>query len=165
MAIFGSEPTISSSSKYYIKLCHIFCLLGTILFANKSTTYAHAKYLPLVYNFEQIHTYSWGQQLLCTFIGKCAMHHDITVRKWMALLIYCLFGRESKCHVLHPQQLAPAEISVSWSSSFNMCFNVESLPMKQSLDIKEHSFDWRPYERLVTSANLHGHLEVCVIMA
>ncbi|XLU53345.1 hypothetical protein S245_047993, partial [Arachis hypogaea] len=63
--IFGSEPSVNSSSKYYIKLswvhyirdreplktlelvqryvrCHMFCLLGTTLFANKSTTYAQA---------------------------------------------------------------------------------------------------------------------------
>ncbi|RYQ95101.1 hypothetical protein Ahy_B08g090129 [Arachis hypogaea] len=83
MAIFGSEPVVSSSSKSYIKLTcvrhirdtqpldtwlsvqryvrsYIFCLLRTILFADKSTTYAHTMYPPLLQNFEQIGTYSRG---------------------------------------------------------------------------------------------------------
>ncbi|QHO00746.1 uncharacterized protein DS421_13g409050 [Arachis hypogaea] len=82
-AIFGREPKVSNSSKSYIKLawvrrvrdaepldnedsvrryvrCHIFCLLGSTLFADKSTAYAHAKYLPLLRDFDRIHTYSWG---------------------------------------------------------------------------------------------------------
>ncbi|RYR33744.1 hypothetical protein Ahy_A10g048371 [Arachis hypogaea] len=64
MASFGSEPTVSSSSKYYIKLprvryirdkqpldtwkCHIFYLLGTTLVVDKLTAYTH------------IHTYTCG---------------------------------------------------------------------------------------------------------
>ncbi|XP_057756480.1 protein MAIN-LIKE 2-like [Arachis stenosperma] len=82
LVIFDSEPQVSSSSKSYINLswishirdtqplntwesvmhyvrCHIFCLLVTTLFADKSTTYAHVKYLPLLQNFDQIGNYSW----------------------------------------------------------------------------------------------------------
>ncbi|RYQ98859.1 hypothetical protein Ahy_B07g086672 [Arachis hypogaea] len=83
MVIFGCEPTVSSSSKSYIKLswvrrhirdkqpletwesvqryvrCHIFYLLGTTFLTDKSTTYAHEKYLSLLHNFEKIHSYSW----------------------------------------------------------------------------------------------------------
>ncbi|RYR69538.1 hypothetical protein Ahy_A03g016094 [Arachis hypogaea] len=40
--------------------CHIFYLLGTTLFVDKSTAYLHAKYLPLLQNFDQIGNYSWG---------------------------------------------------------------------------------------------------------
>ncbi|RYQ90074.1 hypothetical protein Ahy_B09g096358 isoform A [Arachis hypogaea] len=32
--------------------------------SNKSTAYAHAKYLPLLRDFERIHTYSWGSACL-----------------------------------------------------------------------------------------------------
>ncbi|QHO25145.1 uncharacterized protein DS421_12g378560 [Arachis hypogaea] len=87
IAIFGRELEVSSSSKSYIKLgwvrCirdaepldtkesikryvrwQIFCLLGSTLFTDKSTAYAHAKYLPLLHNFERIHTYSWGSACL-----------------------------------------------------------------------------------------------------
>ncbi|XP_072087428.1 protein MAIN-LIKE 1-like [Arachis hypogaea] len=45
-------------------VAHIFCLLGSTLFTDKSTAYAHAKYLPLLRDFEQIHTYSWGAACL-----------------------------------------------------------------------------------------------------
>ncbi|KAL4393346.1 hypothetical protein AHAS_Ahas02G0042800 [Arachis hypogaea] len=87
LAIFGSEPMVSSFSKSYIKIlwvrhitdtqpldtwesvkryvrCHIFCLLGTTLFADKSTAYAHTKYLPLLQNFNQIGNYSWESACL-----------------------------------------------------------------------------------------------------
>ncbi|RYQ92782.1 hypothetical protein Ahy_B09g099023 isoform B [Arachis hypogaea] len=47
IAIFDREPEVSHSSKSYIKLGWIFCLLGSTLFTDKSTAYAHAKYLPL----------------------------------------------------------------------------------------------------------------------
>ncbi|RYR22589.1 hypothetical protein Ahy_B03g067892 [Arachis hypogaea] len=68
IALFGREPVVSQSSKFYIKLgwvrrirdaepldteesirryvrCQIFCILGSILFADKSTAYADAKAL------------------------------------------------------------------------------------------------------------------------
>ncbi|KAL4350422.1 hypothetical protein AHAS_Ahas10G0140400 [Arachis hypogaea] len=87
MAIFGREPVLSRNSKSYIKLgwvrrirdaepldieesirryvrCQIFCMLGSTLFTDKSTTYAHAKYIPLLRDFEWIHTYSWGSACL-----------------------------------------------------------------------------------------------------
>ncbi|KAL4321285.1 hypothetical protein AHAS_Ahas14G0095200 [Arachis hypogaea] len=87
IAIFGREPVVSQSSKSYIKLgwlrrirdaepldteesirryvrCQIFFMLGSTLFADKSTAYTHAKYLPLLRDFERIHTYSWGSACL-----------------------------------------------------------------------------------------------------
>ncbi|RYQ98929.1 hypothetical protein Ahy_B07g086759 isoform A [Arachis hypogaea] len=87
IVIFGHEPVVSSSSKSYIKLgwvprirdaesldtkesikryvrCQIFYLLCSTLFTDKSTAYVHAKYLPLLRDFEQIHTYSWGSACL-----------------------------------------------------------------------------------------------------
>ncbi|RYR23592.1 hypothetical protein Ahy_B03g068798 [Arachis hypogaea] len=76
IAIFGREPEVSSSSKSYIKLgwvrrireaellnteesirryvrCQIFCLLGSTLFTDMSTAYAHTKYLLLLRDFER----------------------------------------------------------------------------------------------------------------
>ncbi|RYR55698.1 hypothetical protein Ahy_A06g030874 [Arachis hypogaea] len=87
IAIFGHQPTLSNSSKSYIKLgwvrtirdvesldtgesikryvrYQIFYLLGSTLFTDKSTAYAHTKYLSLLRDFERIHTYSWGSACL-----------------------------------------------------------------------------------------------------
>ncbi|RYR24919.1 hypothetical protein Ahy_B02g058508 [Arachis hypogaea] len=74
IAIFGSEPVVChirdtqpldiwKSVQRYVR-CRILYLLGTTLFAEKSTMYAHVKYLPLLQNFEQISTYSWGSATL-----------------------------------------------------------------------------------------------------
>ncbi|RYR69045.1 hypothetical protein Ahy_A03g015571 isoform C [Arachis hypogaea] len=90
ITIFGREPSVSHNSKSYIKLgwvrrirdaepldteesirryvrCQIFCLLGSTLFTDNSTAYTHAKYLPLLRDFERIHTYSWGSTCLAYF--------------------------------------------------------------------------------------------------
>ncbi|KAL4391344.1 hypothetical protein AHAS_Ahas03G0235700 [Arachis hypogaea] len=90
IAIFEHELVLSQNSKSYIKLgwvrhirdavpldteefvrryvrCQIFCMLGSTLFADKSTAYAHAKYLPLHRDFERIHTYGWGSTCLAHF--------------------------------------------------------------------------------------------------
>ncbi|XP_057755561.1 serine/threonine-protein phosphatase 7 long form homolog [Arachis stenosperma] len=87
IAIFGHEPKVSSFSMSYIKLgwlrrirdsepldtkestrryvrCQIFYLLGSTLFTDKLNAYAHAKYLPLLRDFERIHTYSWRSAYL-----------------------------------------------------------------------------------------------------
>ncbi|KAL4300392.1 hypothetical protein AHAS_Ahas17G0196300 [Arachis hypogaea] len=90
--VFGNEPIVSSFSKSYIKLalvcrirdaepldtlnsiqryvkCQIFYLLGSTVFADKSTAYTHAKYLPLLRDFQWIHTYSWEQHVSSIFTG------------------------------------------------------------------------------------------------
>ncbi|KAL4275545.1 hypothetical protein AHAS_Ahas20G0117900 [Arachis hypogaea] len=48
----------------YVK-CHIFCLLGTTLFKDKSTAYNHARFTLTVR----------GQQLSHIFTCHCAVHH------------------------------------------------------------------------------------------
>ncbi|XP_072058079.1 protein MAIN-LIKE 1-like [Arachis hypogaea] len=108
IVIFGREPSVSHSSKSYIKLgwvrrirdiepldtkesirryvrCQILCLLESTLFTDKSTVYAHAKYLPLLCDFKRIHTYSWGQRVLHIFTEHYVVHHDMIQRSWMAL--------------------------------------------------------------------------------
>ncbi|RYQ85517.1 hypothetical protein Ahy_B10g105085 isoform B [Arachis hypogaea] len=127
ITIFGREPVVSSSSKSYIKLgwvrrirdaepldtgesikryvrFQIFCLLGSTLFTYKSAAYAHAKYLPLLRDFERIHTYSWGSAYLAhLYMALCRASR----RRWMVLLICCLFGHRSNCRVLCQYQDSP----------------------------------------------------------
>ncbi|RYR55295.1 hypothetical protein Ahy_A06g030534 isoform B [Arachis hypogaea] len=109
MAVFGREPVLSSNSKSYIKLgwvrrirdaepldteesirryvrCQIFCV---------------TKYLPLFRDFEQIHTYSWGSACLAHLYRALCRASRYDRRRWMALLICCLFGHGSECRVLH----------------------------------------------------------------
>ncbi|KAL4293422.1 hypothetical protein AHAS_Ahas18G0126500 [Arachis hypogaea] len=98
LAIFGSEPQVSSSSKSYINLS--WASLSSV--TDKSTSYAHAKYLPLLQNFDQIGNYSWGQLVSRTFIGHCVMHHGTIVRRWMSHLICYLLGYGSVCRDWRP---------------------------------------------------------------
>ncbi|RYQ91911.1 hypothetical protein Ahy_B09g097962 [Arachis hypogaea] len=47
------------SLERYVR-AHIFCLLGTVVFPDKSTTSLNSKFLPLLRNFHRISTYSLG---------------------------------------------------------------------------------------------------------
>ncbi|RYQ96671.1 hypothetical protein Ahy_B08g092516 [Arachis hypogaea] len=136
IAIFGREPVVSHSSKSYIKLepldteesirryvrCQIFYLLGSTLFTDKSTAYAHAKYLPLLRDFERIHTYSWGSACLAHFYrALChASRYNTKEMDGPLNLLFVWAWKRMPCIAPVPRQtLPPAEIPVAmrWSHS------------------------------------------------
>ncbi|XP_057719334.1 protein MAIN-LIKE 2-like [Arachis stenosperma] len=145
MTIFGHEPALSRNSKSYIKLswvrcirdeepldteesirryvrCQIFCLLGSTLFKDKSTAYAHAKYLPLLRNFERIHTYSWGSACLAhLYRALCrASRYDTKEIDGPLNLLFVWAWERMPCLLPVPRHiLPPAEIPVAmrWSNS------------------------------------------------
>ncbi|QHO54475.1 uncharacterized protein DS421_2g57100 [Arachis hypogaea] len=47
------------SVERYVR-AHIFCVLGTVVFPDKSTTSLNSKFLPLLRDFHRISEYSWG---------------------------------------------------------------------------------------------------------
>ncbi|QHO16698.1 uncharacterized protein DS421_10g305790 [Arachis hypogaea] len=177
-AIFGREPEVSTSSKSYIKLawvrrvrdvepldtedsirryvrCHIFCLLGSNLFADKSTAYAHAKYLPLLRDFDQIHTYSWGSACLAhLYRALCrASRFDTKEMDGPLNLLFVWAWERMPCIAPVPRNtLPPVEIPVAkshsvrttaWSSNTVVTFR--------------HHIDYMQ--------ELHGHLDVCDTVA
>ncbi|XLU22085.1 hypothetical protein S245_058151, partial [Arachis hypogaea] len=110
--------TLESVQRYV--RCHIFCLLGTILFADKSTAYAHAKYLPLLQNFEHISTYSWGSATLAhLYRSRCrASRYDCKEMDGpLDLLFVWAWERMPFLAPIPRQQLALADIPVArrWS--------------------------------------------------
>ncbi|RYR43021.1 hypothetical protein Ahy_A08g039448 [Arachis hypogaea] len=55
-----TEPCdIQESIERYV-WAHIFCMLGTVVFPDKSTTSLNSKFLPLFRDFYRISAYSWG---------------------------------------------------------------------------------------------------------
>ncbi|RYR69110.1 protein MAIN-LIKE 1-like [Arachis hypogaea] len=129
IVIFGREPSVSGNAKSYIKLgwvrrirdaepldtdesirryvrCHIFCLLGSTLFTDKSTAYAHAKYLPLLRDFERIHTYSWGSACLAhLYRALCrASRYDTKEMDGLLNLLYVWAWERMLCLAPVPRQ-------------------------------------------------------------
>ncbi|XP_025612089.1 serine/threonine-protein phosphatase 7 long form homolog [Arachis hypogaea] len=51
------------SVKRYVR-AHIFCVLGIVVFPDKSTTSLNSKFLPLLRDFDRISSYSWGAACL-----------------------------------------------------------------------------------------------------
>ncbi|RYR33890.1 hypothetical protein Ahy_A10g048559 [Arachis hypogaea] len=49
--------TMESIQRYV--WAHIFCMLGTVVFLDKSTTFLNSKFLPVVQDFHWIPLYSW----------------------------------------------------------------------------------------------------------
>ncbi|QHN95962.1 uncharacterized protein DS421_18g614260 [Arachis hypogaea] len=194
MAIFGRQPVLSRNSKSYIKLgwvrsirdeepldteesimryvrCQIFCLLGSTLFTDKSTAYAHAKYLPLLRDFERIHTYSWGSACLAhLYRALCrASRYDTKEMDGPLNLLFVWAWERMPCIAPVPRHiLPPAEIPVAmrWSHS-----DRSTAWLEKTVEIFRHDidymqeFDWRPYLGMIVPGELHGHLDVCDIVA
>ncbi|RYR07934.1 hypothetical protein Ahy_B05g075430 isoform B [Arachis hypogaea] len=170
IAIFRHELAVSSSSKSYIKLgcvrdirdaeqldteesikryvrCQIFCFLGSTLFTDKSIAYVHAKYLPLLRDFEWIHTYSWGSTCLAhLYRGLCrASQYDAKEMDDHLNLLFVWAWERLPCIAPIPRQSLPPVV----------------IPEIDYMD----EFVWRLYEGLIIPDELHGHLEVCDIVA
>ncbi|RYR07747.1 hypothetical protein Ahy_B05g075163 [Arachis hypogaea] len=60
---------------------HIFCVLGTVVFPDKSTTSLNSKFLSLLRDFHRISGYSWGQPIWHTYTDRCVVLHDTTVKR------------------------------------------------------------------------------------
>ncbi|QHO33794.1 uncharacterized protein DS421_9g261390 [Arachis hypogaea] len=56
-----TEPCDTQESIERYVRAHIFCVLGTVVFPDKSTTSLNSKFLPLLRDFHWILAYSWGQ--------------------------------------------------------------------------------------------------------
>ncbi|RYR42207.1 hypothetical protein Ahy_A08g038678 [Arachis hypogaea] len=194
MAVFGREPVVSGNSKSYIKLgwvrrikdaepldteesirryvrCQIFCLLGSTLFTDKSTAYAHAKYLPLLRDFERIHTYSWGLACLAHFYrALCrASRYDTKEMDDPLNLLFVWAWERMPCLAPVPRHtLPPAEIPVAmrWSHSERTTSWLAKTVANFRVDIDYmQEFEWRPYEGMIIPNELHGHLDVCDTVA
>ncbi|XP_025630542.1 serine/threonine-protein phosphatase 7 long form homolog [Arachis hypogaea] len=190
LAIFSSKPQVSSSSKSYINLsrvghirdtqpldtwesvmryvrCHIFCLLGTTLFVDKSTVYFHAKYLPLLQNFDQISNYSWGSACLANLYRSlcCASRYNCKEMDGpLDLLFVWAWERMPRLAPIPRHQLALAEILVArrWShhpQARKWMARIQA-NIRHAINIMEE-FVWRLYIGIIIPAELHAHLDVC----
>ncbi|RYQ94830.1 hypothetical protein Ahy_B08g089778 [Arachis hypogaea] len=56
-----TEPLNTQESIERYVRAHIFYLLGTVVFPDKSTNSVNSKFLPLLRHFYHIPNYSWGQ--------------------------------------------------------------------------------------------------------
>ncbi|RYR24683.1 hypothetical protein Ahy_B02g058200 [Arachis hypogaea] len=116
-------------------------LLGTTLFVDKSTAYAHAKYLPLLQNFDQIGNYSWGLACLVHLyrsLCRASRYNCKEIDEPLDLLFALVWERMLWLALIPRHQLAPTEIPVArqiqqpdscrecWSHSFKyqlLCFD------------------------------------------
>ncbi|RYR51834.1 hypothetical protein Ahy_A06g026798 isoform B [Arachis hypogaea] len=190
MAIFEREPVLSRNSKSYIKFgwvrcirdeepldteesirryvrCQIFCMLGSTLFTDKSTAYAHAMYLPLLRNFEQIHTYSWGTACLAHLYRAlyCASRYDTKEMDDPLNLLFVWTWERMPCiSPVSRHILSPAEIPVAmrWSHS-----DRSTTWLEKTVVTFRHDIDYmqEPYEGMIIPGDLHGHLDVYDIVA
>ncbi|XP_025611823.2 serine/threonine-protein phosphatase 7 long form homolog [Arachis hypogaea] len=173
MAIFGRAPEFSRNSKSYIRLgwvrrvrdeepldteesirtyvrCQIFCLLGSTLFTDKSTAYAHAKYLPLLRDFERIHTYSWGSACLAhLYRALCrASRYDTKEMDGPLNLLFVWAWERMPCISPVPRHiLPPAEIPVAmrWSHSERSTTWLEKtvVTFRHDIDYMQEGYDIR----------------------
>ncbi|RYQ83442.1 hypothetical protein Ahy_B10g102126 [Arachis hypogaea] len=73
------EPCDTQESIERYVRAHIFCVLGTVVFPDKSTASLNSKFLPLLRDFHRISR----QPVWHTYTDRCVMHHDSTAKRWM----------------------------------------------------------------------------------
>ncbi|KAL4330643.1 hypothetical protein AHAS_Ahas13G0420600 [Arachis hypogaea] len=114
--IRDAEPLDTEESiRRYVR-CQIFYLLGSTLFADKSTAYTHVKYLPLLRDFERIHTYSWGSACLAHLYRALCRTSRYDTKKMdgpLNLLFVWAWERMSCIALVSKQTLPPAKILVA----------------------------------------------------
>ncbi|RYR15856.1 protein MAIN-LIKE 2-like [Arachis hypogaea] len=71
-----TEPCDTQESIERYMRAHIFYVLGTVVFSDKSTNSLNSKFLPLLQDFHCIPLYSWGQLVWHICIDRCVVHHN-----------------------------------------------------------------------------------------
>ncbi|XP_072054411.1 serine/threonine-protein phosphatase 7 long form homolog [Arachis hypogaea] len=138
---------------------------------DKSTAYAHAKYLPLLRDFERIHTYSWGSACLAhLYRALCrASRYDTKEMDGPLNLLFVWAWERMPCISPVPRHiLPPAEIPVAmrWSHAERSTAWLEKTVVTFRVDIDYmQEFEWRPYQGMNIPVELHRHLDVCDIVA
>ncbi|RYQ99302.1 hypothetical protein Ahy_B07g087218 [Arachis hypogaea] len=141
--------------------CHIFYLLGTTLFADKSTVYAHVKYLPLLQNFEQIDTYSWGLATLAHLYRALCRASWYDCKEMDGPLDFeCPFLCPFRDNGLHPLRYRLHAGIIVESSSTNQGMSRRAVSIRHDIDYMEE-FAFRPYLGIIILAELQNHLDVC----
>ncbi|RYR44114.1 hypothetical protein Ahy_A08g040493 [Arachis hypogaea] len=127
-------------------MSYIFCLLGTTLFADKSTMYAHTTYPPQLQNFEQIGTYSRGSATLThlykTLCRASRWSHHPRTREWMwksvASVRHDIYYIEEFVWQPYLDIIIPAELH----HHLDVCDMVGAVNLNQRLTIFEGSYAW-----------------------
>ncbi|RYR53448.1 hypothetical protein Ahy_A06g028571 [Arachis hypogaea] len=96
-----TEPCDTQESIERYVRAHIFCVLGTVVFLDKSTTSLNLKILLCFAIFTGFQLTVGGQPVWHTYTDRCVVHHDTTVKRWMGHSYYFLFGRGSVCRSWH----------------------------------------------------------------
>ncbi|RYR47632.1 hypothetical protein Ahy_A07g033578 [Arachis hypogaea] len=87
-----SEPCDTQESLERYVRAHIFCVLGTIVFPDKSTVSLNSKFLPLLRDFHRISGYSWGAASLAHLYRSlcCASRYNCKEMDGPLILLFCL---------------------------------------------------------------------------
>ncbi|QHO54782.1 uncharacterized protein DS421_3g59810 [Arachis hypogaea] len=80
------------SLERYVR-AHIFCVLGTVVFPDKSTTSLNSKFLPLLRDFYRISAYSWEAASLAHLYRSWCRASLYNCKEMDGPLILLLFGR------------------------------------------------------------------------
>ncbi|XP_072087434.1 serine/threonine-protein phosphatase 7 long form homolog [Arachis hypogaea] len=154
IAIFGHQPALSSSSKSYIKLGCV----RTIRDAEPLDTK------------ESIKRYLGSACLAHLYRVLCrASRYDTKEMDVPLNLLFVWAWERLPCITPVPRQsLPPAEMPVAmrWSHSYrSKAWLSKTIEVFRKEIDNMDEFVWRPYEGLIIPDELHGHLEVCHIVA
>ncbi|RYR68047.1 hypothetical protein Ahy_A03g014510 [Arachis hypogaea] len=89
-----SKPCDTQESIEQYVRAHIFYVLGTVVFPDKSTTFLNSKFLPLLRDFYRIPQYSWGAASLAHLYRLLCRASRYNCKEMDGPLILLLFRQE-----------------------------------------------------------------------
>ncbi|QHO31238.1 uncharacterized protein DS421_8g239870 [Arachis hypogaea] len=164
-----SEPCDTQESIERYVRAHIFCVLGTVVFPDKSTTSLNSKFLPLLRNFHQISQYSWGAASLAhLYRSLCrASRYNCKEMDWPLILLFVWAWERMPFMAPIPRnQLLDIGVPLArrWSHwrRHTRYTRRSTAQFRRGLDdMGVNDFTWRPYIDVDVPIELGANLFMC----
>ncbi|XP_025648050.1 serine/threonine-protein phosphatase 7 long form homolog [Arachis hypogaea] len=156
------------SVERYVR-AHIFCVFGTVVFLDKSTTSLNSKFLPLLRDFHRIEGYSWGAASLAHLYRSLCRASRFNCKEmdgplilffvwpWERMLFLALVPHDQLVYVGIP-------LARRWSHwrRHKRYIRKPTAHFRRGLDdMGVDDFIWRPYMGVGVSDQLAVHLFMC----
>ncbi|QHN79306.1 uncharacterized protein DS421_19g668960 [Arachis hypogaea] len=164
-----TEPCDTQESLERYVRAHIFCMLGTVVFPDKSTVSLNSKFLPLLRDFHRISGYSWGAASLAHLYRSSCRASRYNCKKMDGPLILLFVWAWEHMPFLAPiprDQLGNIGVPLArrWSHwrRHTRYIRRPITHFRRGLDdMGINDFIWRPYMGVGIPDGLEPHMFIC----
>ncbi|RYQ99859.1 hypothetical protein Ahy_B07g087869 [Arachis hypogaea] len=158
-----TEPCDTQESLERYVRAHIFCMLGTIVFPDKSTVSLNSKFLPQLRNFHRISGYSWGAANLAHLYRSLCRASRYNCKEIDGPLILLFVWAWERMPFLAPiPRDQHGNIGVESLAPTYEIYTAAHYDFRRGLDdMGIDDFIWRPYIGVGIPDGLEPHMFMC----